>query len=357
MSEGELAGRKRPRLAEWDDRGDLRDRQSTDFKNDEEIWYEDGTVILVVRNIGFRVYRGLLAERAEIFRDLFSIPQPPDSQLVFGCPVVHLSDTAVAFKEFLNALICEKRYIPEDDLQLNNLAYRIRLAHKYGAENLLRVSIQELQKLYPAGLVSSGLATQDHWTPRAIIAVNLADLTNTPSILPSALYACCQLPDDKALLGASLSDGTLETLSKDNLLRRSNGRVKLAFKQALVIHELFVHRFSDSEGCTTARVCRGTIRDMREEAIERIDGDEVNVLSSWDAFLEDYDPFDDLNGDAPRRPCSHCLDDLHERETEMRTSSVRPPRRMLHTRTLTDGWSCIDRPTKPLRVADVPVIS
>ncbi|KAF7983673.1 hypothetical protein HWV62_19573 [Athelia sp. TMB] len=44
-----------------------------------DIWYDDGNVIL-----------------SSVFKDMFSFPQPPsmDSEMMDGCPIVQLSDSA-----------------------------------------------------------------------------------------------------------------------------------------------------------------------------------------------------------------------------------------------------------------------
>ncbi|TFK47460.1 hypothetical protein OE88DRAFT_1636554 [Heliocybe sulcata] len=42
----------------------------------EDLWYDDGTVVLKTGSSGFRVYRGVLAEHASAFRDMFAMPQP-----------------------------------------------------------------------------------------------------------------------------------------------------------------------------------------------------------------------------------------------------------------------------------------
>ena len=64
-------------------------------QQDEEFWYEDGTVILVVHDVEFRIYKGLLADHSPVFRDMFSLPQPPDPPEAgcAPCPVVHLADS------------------------------------------------------------------------------------------------------------------------------------------------------------------------------------------------------------------------------------------------------------------------
>ena len=60
-----------------------------------DLWYDDGTVILIAEKTAFRVYRGLLAKHSEVFRDMFTVPQPttPTNNDAFeGCPIVHLVD-------------------------------------------------------------------------------------------------------------------------------------------------------------------------------------------------------------------------------------------------------------------------
>lgn len=41
------------------------------------LWLDDGNVVLVVENTGFRVHRGILSKHSDVFRDMFSVPQPP----------------------------------------------------------------------------------------------------------------------------------------------------------------------------------------------------------------------------------------------------------------------------------------
>ncbi|KAH9932309.1 uncharacterized protein B0H18DRAFT_987525 [Fomitopsis serialis] len=211
------------------------------FTRDEDFWYDDGSIILIAQDVGFRVYRGLLVKLSEIFRDLFTVPQPPHGQLVCGCPVVHLPDTAASLREFLEALLHGKRYVPEDDGELDHLSYRIRLSHKYGIEYLLKESIQQLQALFPtrfddwADLNPSG----PYSALRAITAVNLARLTDTPSILPSAIYACCQLLDQVLLEGATHLDGTIETLGRGDLIKCMKAKVKFTCMQTHMVHQQF----------------------------------------------------------------------------------------------------------------------
>jgi len=57
-------------------------------------WFDDGNVILHAENTQFRLHRSLLSRHSNIFKDMFSLPQPatdPDLSPE-GCPVVFLSD-------------------------------------------------------------------------------------------------------------------------------------------------------------------------------------------------------------------------------------------------------------------------
>lgn len=58
-----------------------------------DLWFDDGSVILIAEDTGFRVYRGVLARHSEVFRDTFQIPQSTAVDITEEyCLVVHLSD-------------------------------------------------------------------------------------------------------------------------------------------------------------------------------------------------------------------------------------------------------------------------
>ena len=63
---------------------------ATMLKRDEEFWYEDGNIILTARRVEFRVFKGILANHSPVFRDMFSLPQPPSNASV---PPVKLEDS------------------------------------------------------------------------------------------------------------------------------------------------------------------------------------------------------------------------------------------------------------------------
>lgn len=55
--------------------------------------------------IAFKVHRGVVARRSEVFDSLFELPQPMgDAETIDGCPVVHMGDRPNELGDFLKAL-------------------------------------------------------------------------------------------------------------------------------------------------------------------------------------------------------------------------------------------------------------
>ena len=78
-----------------------------DFTPSLDLWYKDGSVVLVTEKTAFRVHTTILAANCEVFRDMANIPQPSDgdgSEMYEKCPVIRLGDTATDMKHFLQAL-------------------------------------------------------------------------------------------------------------------------------------------------------------------------------------------------------------------------------------------------------------
>lgn len=68
------------------------------------IWFDDGNVILSAEGVAFKVHRGQLERHSEIFRDLFSLPQPADQPTFQGLPIVQLYDSPSDITFLLRAL-------------------------------------------------------------------------------------------------------------------------------------------------------------------------------------------------------------------------------------------------------------
>lgn len=46
-----------------------------------EVWLDDGNVVLVAGGTAFRVHQSILSRNSDIFRDMFTVPQPADAEL------------------------------------------------------------------------------------------------------------------------------------------------------------------------------------------------------------------------------------------------------------------------------------
>ena len=116
MSTPRLESRKRARTDDGDVTEDLGNPElgssstalypGSVYRRDQEFWFDDGTIILVAREIEFRVYGGLLAAHSSILKDLFAQAHSTRTVVAYGqhkvpCPVVHLSDSPEDLRRIL----------------------------------------------------------------------------------------------------------------------------------------------------------------------------------------------------------------------------------------------------------------
>jgi hypothetical protein len=84
------------------------DPEPSEPHHSSQLWFDDGNVVIQAGNTQYKVYRGVLAARSPVFQDMFSFPQPPNLELIEGCPLVHLSDPALQVTPFLRAIFDSK---------------------------------------------------------------------------------------------------------------------------------------------------------------------------------------------------------------------------------------------------------
>ncbi|KAJ7109632.1 hypothetical protein C8R43DRAFT_1079683 [Mycena crocata] len=113
-----------------------------------EIWMPYGDIILQVQSTQFRVNRDILAKHSPVFRDLFSVPQPPHQGTVEGCHVVQLSDAAEDW-----ALLLDVLYEPFQHSAMpsfNVLAAMLRLGRKYEIQQAHEDAASRIRYEFPA---------------------------------------------------------------------------------------------------------------------------------------------------------------------------------------------------------------
>ena len=101
---GAVQGNRAPESASnLDQRGD---RPEKTAKKDDDFWFEDGNIIIVVQHTKFRVYRGPLIKHSLVFRDMLSLPQPVEnSEKPQDLPIIYLEDDPSDIRRILSGFI------------------------------------------------------------------------------------------------------------------------------------------------------------------------------------------------------------------------------------------------------------
>ncbi|KAK7057753.1 BTB domain-containing protein [Favolaschia claudopus] len=214
-----------------------------------EIWFSDGSVVLQVENIQFRVYWGVLTQQSSFFRTMQNLPQPPNQPSIDGCPVIELQD-AVGDVEYLLRALYIPTFLAQDALPLPAVAALIRLGRKYDFSDLLNLAVQRLSYENPKTLAEYDALITAHggnaykltriiYHPGVLMdMVTIARENGLLSVLPCAYY--------RVLLHHSPAQ------IFDGVLRRDGTVASLAFvdqRRCIVSRdELIKARFQ--EGCT-----------------------------------------------------------------------------------------------------------
>ncbi|KAH9930974.1 uncharacterized protein B0H18DRAFT_120286 [Fomitopsis serialis] len=203
--------------------------QDLELVRDEELWFLDGSIVLVAERRAFRVYHGILLRESTVFSGLLSLPQPDDVNGIDGCPLVKLSDSADDLRHLLRFLFNRRYLMPAGEpIAFSAAAALVQLGHKYQldiaeAEGLrllktvFTTSFRDQPDIIYRSFDSSGRQQTVQSVVRyqdrdAITAVNLARLTGEWSILPTAFYLCCQLKAETLVLGNPRADRRLAGL-------------------------------------------------------------------------------------------------------------------------------------------------
>ena len=149
----------------------------------------------------------------------------------------------------------------------------IRLAHKYQIEDVEKRSLSALCAIYPSNLerwLETDSTIDDEDRVYAIAAVNLAHLTDTSSILPSAFYHCALLLS-RVLLGFTREDGTKEYLSQNDLGRCMDGTAKLVAARTSITLGLAtsIQVEFGADNCWRPGLCSMALRSLSRSMITK----------------------------------------------------------------------------------------
>ncbi|KAM5536124.1 hypothetical protein V8D89_010223, partial [Ganoderma adspersum] len=214
---------------------------------DEELWLDDGNIVLVAGDTMFKVYRGLLAAQSPIFGDMFAVASSSRGAHFGDVPTVRLTDSPEDLKHLLRALVPNnQRSVFKSqlgDFTIHQLSALIRLAHKYQIEDVQKQAVAALRISYP----SDWQAWEKRDTQRVIAAaavssaievMSLARLVDEPKMLPSAFYTC-SLAGGLIVDGWCREDGSVQTLANDDLKRVINGYGVLHQRAPLMLSRVF----------------------------------------------------------------------------------------------------------------------
>ncbi|PIL26456.1 hypothetical protein GSI_12214 [Ganoderma sinense ZZ0214-1] len=307
---------KRSRVDEAASSGGALETASSNLKRDPDLWLEDGNIVLVAGDVAFRIYRGLLTKQSTVFSDMFATGNPvAEDEHLDDCPVVRLPDGPSDLKHLLHFLVPSTgRTLLQGTRPISfpELFAVIRLSHKYNIEDLLEQGLYILKTFYTTSFhqfTSEAYRNVNLLEPNHVHhigAVNLARLTNTPSVLPVALYYCCGL-SGKVMDGWTREMGDTEYLSAQDIRAVLTGRDQLARKGFWMLVNIF--KEEPSMGCTMRSACAislaGLIRGTRWDGA----GD-YDVLDSWEPAIKRYAKELDI--------CKQCRDALLKRDVKER---------------------------------------
>lgn len=185
-----------------------------------------------------------------------------------------------------HTIISLQRRESDPQLSLHEISAIIRLTHKYHIEDLLSQALYALHDSFPTTFREwdefsrTHLVEMDDAGPIAV--VNLARLTDTPSLLPVALYECCSL-GEAVVDGWKREDGTVEHLSPADLKRCIRARNEFAREAFALASIIFDPR--PSEDCTTPDLCTASLRSRLARLMRNGAAAGSTVLEWWGFFI------------------------------------------------------------------------
>ncbi|KAH9922098.1 uncharacterized protein B0H18DRAFT_1019101 [Fomitopsis serialis] len=292
MQESACGPRLKRARADASEDGDTPRPTSEDIKRDQVVWFDDGNIMLLAGGVAFRVYRGLLALHSEIFADMFSVPQPESVEQLDGCPVIHLTDHPDELRHFLRDLFVDKKYNRHNEtLPCTTVVALARLAHKYGIKDMLDDALCRVQSCFSDNLyiwiradenMHTHLMTFDR--KDAVAAVNIARLTETTSMLPVALYMCCQLEIQDIMNGVMQENGTVERLAPGDVMKCLEARKTLAYDNVVSAARIFTPVAHIS--CLSQESCTAHILGLFQRLVNHRAGlDICSSLGDWVPYI------------------------------------------------------------------------
>ena len=216
-----------------------------------DFWFKDGNIVIVAGQVAFKVHRGQLERHSEVFRDLFTLPQPPVQEMIEGCPWFELHDPPADLLALLKALY-DGLYVISHPLYDVLLRIRDRYFQKASSFNfpvisaVLRLStkylIDHLRERCLVHMATDWPSTLEAWDQREKLAVDDAgryspDTRDGQSLLAHELAHVVQ-QSRGASAPLSLSQNSYLERAADHAasaLARGDGRIRVPGASAAAI--------------------------------------------------------------------------------------------------------------------------
>lgn len=208
---------------------------------------------------------------------------------------------------------------------------------RYSVDFLAKYFSHRFDDVYGTGDRESNLIISG---AQAVAAVNLARLVNAKSILPLALFQCCQLGAE-LVYGYRREDGTIDQLTTEDLVRCLEGRVALMQENAAIALNLF--RGQVSPGCTDPSSCSSALKRQRDDLCKVSN---VHVVAGYDAFGRWDEDWIETEKDGRKIFCNSCVLMLKAREEEKQRAVWRKLPFIFNVEV--DNWDVISNKVQPL---------
>jgi hypothetical protein len=142
--------------------------------------------------INFRVHKLVLSLSSPFFRDMLSLPQPPDDEVVDGLPVVRLSEDAEALNSLLTLLYPIPSVIPDSYDKYLVLLATLQKYDMVGIQSRIRKEIQNRQ--FPAATETAPFREYAIASCRGLISERETSARLTLNLPMTFGYICDSLP-------------------------------------------------------------------------------------------------------------------------------------------------------------------
>ncbi|KAJ7221400.1 hypothetical protein GGX14DRAFT_669607 [Mycena pura] len=276
----------------------------------EGLWFEDGNIVLQAGNALYRVYRGTLATHSAVFKDMLSFPQPPDSEVIDGCPLANLPDPEVEVTPFLKALFDPHSNGYRSDLRLSSPQSQI----SGGLPAPACPCALELEIPHDNGKPWTRVALRipNHDKGYIVCAIQLAREVGALWVLPAAFYALSTVFDSDTLGRNVFHDVRYEGLVATLSVEDQESIVNLKGHRKQTASTLNVMKFlscpPDIDGCESPGHCPLQRFRAAERGREMIRDYNRRPFGVWKS----------KNWDLLRKLCPVCLKRLKQLHKESR---------------------------------------